>query len=173
MSTAGRHAEPALLRNSMKIVVAIKQVPARDSQLHIAVLGQLDRGRRSHVRDQRAGCLRAGRGPAAEREARRRSRGAVLRTRARRRRPFAKRWPRAPTAPSTSRRKIPGAYDPLAAARLMAAALKAEAPDLVLTGLQSRRSGLRTDRPDPGRAARPAARHHHHGSGEAATAESA
>ena len=31
----------------------------------------------------------------------------------------------------------PGAYDPLAAARLMAAALKAEAPDLVLTGLQS------------------------------------
>ncbi|MCX6629176.1 MAG: hypothetical protein NTW28_16285 [Candidatus Solibacter sp.] len=31
----------------------------------------------------------------------------------------------------------PGAYDPLAAARLMAAALRAEAPDLVLTGLQS------------------------------------
>src|SRR5437868_4851009 len=31
----------------------------------------------------------------------------------------------------------PGAYDPLAAARLIAGALKAEAPDLVLTGLQS------------------------------------
>ena len=30
-----------------------------------------------------------------------------------------------------------GVYDPLAAARLMAAALKAEAPDLLLTGLQS------------------------------------
>jgi electron transfer flavoprotein beta subunit len=30
-----------------------------------------------------------------------------------------------------------GAFDPLAAARLMAAALKAESPDLVLTGLQS------------------------------------
>jgi electron transfer flavoprotein beta subunit len=30
-----------------------------------------------------------------------------------------------------------GAFDPLASARLMAAALKAEAPDLVLTGLQS------------------------------------
>jgi len=30
-----------------------------------------------------------------------------------------------------------GAFDPLGAARLMAAALKAEAPDLVLTGLQS------------------------------------
>lgn len=31
----------------------------------------------------------------------------------------------------------PGEYDPLSAARLMAAALGAEAPDLVLTGLQS------------------------------------
>jgi electron transfer flavoprotein beta subunit len=30
-----------------------------------------------------------------------------------------------------------GAFDPLASARLMAAALKAESPDLVLTGLQS------------------------------------
>jgi electron transfer flavoprotein beta subunit len=30
-----------------------------------------------------------------------------------------------------------GGYDPLASARVMAAALKAEAPDLVLTGLQS------------------------------------
>ena len=31
----------------------------------------------------------------------------------------------------------PGAYDPLSAARLLAAALRTEAPDLVLTGLQS------------------------------------
>src|ERR1041384_8646456 len=30
-----------------------------------------------------------------------------------------------------------GTYDPLAAARLLAAAVKSEAPDLVLTGLQS------------------------------------
>ena len=61
----------------------------------------------------------------------------------------------------------PARCDPLAAARLLAAAIAPEKPDLVLTGLQSRRSGLRADRRDSGGAAGPAARHHHHGGGEA------
>ncbi len=88
------------------------------------------------LRDQRARCLCAGRRPAAEGETRRRSGGAVRRTRRAPRRPSAKPWPRAPTAPSTSKKRL-GAFDPLAAARLLAAALQAEKPDLVLTGLQS------------------------------------
>ena len=68
----------------MKIVVAIKQVPSRDSQLKVNAVRHLDRRRRSRLGDQRAGCLRARSGAAAQREAERRSGGALRRARARR-----------------------------------------------------------------------------------------
>ncbi len=69
---------------NMKIVVCIKQVPARDSQLRVDVVGRVDSGCRSQLRDQRARRLRLRRRPAIEGETRRRSGGAVRRTGARR-----------------------------------------------------------------------------------------
>ena len=120
----------------MKIVVAIKQVPARDSQLRIAASGRwiqeddftfeinepdayaLEAGlqlKEKHTGEVVVMCLGPARASQTIREA------------------LAK---GADRAIHLEEEDLTG-LDPLAAARLMAAALKAEAPDLVLTGLQS------------------------------------
>ncbi|HXK06855.1 MAG TPA: electron transfer flavoprotein subunit beta/FixA family protein [Verrucomicrobiae bacterium] len=120
----------------MKIVVAIKQVPARDSQLRIAASGRwiqeddftfeinepdayaLEAGlqlKEKHTGEVVVMCLGPARASQTIREA------------------LAK---GADRAIHIEEEDLTG-LDPLAAARLMAAALKAEAPDLVLTGLQS------------------------------------
>jgi len=120
----------------MKIVVAIKQVPARDSQLRIAASGRwiqeddftfeinepdayaLEAGlqlKEKHTGEVVVMCLGPARASQTIREA------------------LAK---GADRAIHLEEEDLTG-LDPLAAARLMAAALQAEAPDLVLTGLQS------------------------------------
>src|SRR5215831_10718058 len=120
----------------MKIVVAIKQVPARDSQLRIASSGKwieesdltheinepdayaLEEGlqlKEKHGGEVIALCAGPARAAQTIREA------------------LAKGADRAIHIEEENM----GAFDPLAAARLLAAALKSESPDLVLTGLQS------------------------------------
>jgi electron transfer flavoprotein beta subunit len=120
----------------MKIVVAIKQVPARDSQLRIASSGKwieeadltyeinepdayaLEEGlqlKEKHGGEVVALCAGPARASQTIREA------------------LAKGADRAIHIEEEGM----GASDPLATARLMAAALQGEAPDLVLTGLQS------------------------------------
>src|SRR5215813_7352779 len=120
----------------MKIVVAIKQVPARDSQLRIASSGKwiqeddltyeinepdayaLEAGlqlKEKHGGEVVVLCLGPGRASQTIREA------------------LAKGADRAIHIEEEDL----GAFDPLGAARAMAAALKSESPDLVLTGLQS------------------------------------
>lgn len=120
----------------MKIVVAIKQVPSRDSQLRIASCGQwiededlsyeinepdayaLEEGlqlKEKHGGEVVALCAGPARAAQTIREA------------------LAKGADRAIHIEEENM----GAFDPLAAARLLAAALKSESPDLVLTGLQS------------------------------------
>jgi len=120
----------------MKIIVAIKQVPARDSQLRVAASGKwieeadlsyeinepdayaLEEGlqlKEKHGGEVIALCAGPARAAQTIREA------------------LAK---GADRAIHIEEENI-GAYDPLAAARLLAAALKPESPDLVLTGLQS------------------------------------
>jgi len=120
----------------MKIVVCIKQVPARDSQLRIAGSGRwiqeddftyeinepdayaLEAGlqlKEKHTGEVVVMCLGPARASQTIREA------------------LAKGADRAIHIEEEDL----GGFDPLAAARLMAAALKTEAPDLVLTGLQS------------------------------------
>src|SRR5438045_4824654 len=120
----------------MKIVVAIKQVPARDSQLRIAASGRwiqeddltyeinepdayaLEEGlqlKEKHTGEVVVRCLGPARASQTIREA------------------LAK---GADRAIHIEEEEL-GTFDPLASARLMAAALKAESPDLVLTGLQS------------------------------------
>ena len=54
--------------------------------------------------------------------------------------------------------------DAITVADAIASAIRDEKFDLVLTGLAVRRSGLRAGRRHPGREARHAARHDHHGS---------
>ncbi|MGA2269007.1 MAG: electron transfer flavoprotein subunit beta/FixA family protein [Bryobacteraceae bacterium] len=120
----------------MKIVVAIKQVPARDSQLRIASSGKrVEEADFSYeINEPDAYALEAGlqfkethggevvalcAGPA-------RVRQTILEA-------LAKGADRA----IHIEEEDPGALDPLATARLLAAALRSEAPDLVLTGLQS------------------------------------
>jgi electron transfer flavoprotein beta subunit len=120
----------------MKIVVAIKQVPSRDSQLRISPQSKwiededlayeinepdayaLEEGlqlKEKHGGEVIALCAGPARAAQTIREA------------------LAKGADRAIHIEEDNL----GAYDPLAAARLLAAALKAEAPDLILTGLQS------------------------------------
>ena len=120
----------------MKIVVAIKQVPARDSQLRVAASNRwiqeddltyeinepdayaLEAGlqlKEKHTGEVVVLCLGPARASQTIREA------------------LAKGADRAIHIEDEEA----GGFDPLAAARLMAGALKAEAPDLVLTGLQS------------------------------------
>ncbi len=119
----------------MKIVVAIKQVPARDSQLRIASSGKwieeadlayeinepdayaLEEAlqlKEKHGGEVVALCAAPARAAQTIREA------------------LAKGADRAIHIEEEM-----GALDPLAAARLLAAAIRTEAPDLVLTGLQS------------------------------------
>src|ERR1022692_2022585 len=149
----------------MKILVAIKQVPARDSQLRIASSGRwiaeddlayeinepdayaLEAGlqlKEKHGGEVVALCLGPSRAASTIREA------------------LAKGADRAIHIEAED----PGAYDPLEAARLMATALGAEAPDLVLTGLQSDDLGYGQTGPILAGAARPAPRHADHGGGE-------
>src|SRR5215831_6012427 len=120
----------------MKIVVAIKQVPARDSQFRIAGSAKRieDADLSYEINEPDAYALEAGlqlkekhggevvalcAGPARA--------GQTIRE------ALAK---GADRAIHIEEEEI-GAYDPLAASRLLAAALKSESPDLVLTGLQS------------------------------------
>jgi electron transfer flavoprotein beta subunit len=119
----------------MKIVVAIKQVPARDSQLKIASSGQwIEEGdiayeinepdayaleealqlKEKHGGEVVALCAAPVRAAQTIREA------------------LAKGADRAIHIEEEM-----GALDPLAAARMLAAAIRTESPDLVLTGLQS------------------------------------
>jgi electron transfer flavoprotein beta subunit len=119
----------------MKIVVAIKQVPARDSQLRIDATGRwieesdlayevnepdayaLEAALR--LKEEHGGeAIALSAGPARVSQAIREA--------------LAKGADRAIHIEEDL-----GALDPLAAARLLAAAVKTEAPDLVLTGLQS------------------------------------
>jgi electron transfer flavoprotein beta subunit len=125
----------------MKIVVCIKQVPARDSQLRIAGSGKrvedadlnweanepdayaLEEGlqlKEKHGGEVVVLCLGPARAAQTIREA------------------LAKGADRAVHIEEGSL----DAADPLAAARLLAAALRAESPDLVLTGLQSEDLGF-------------------------------
>jgi electron transfer flavoprotein beta subunit len=120
----------------MKIVVAVKQVPARDSQLRIAPAGKwIEEADLSYeinepdayaleealqLKEKHGGevivlCAGPTRAAQTVREA------------------LAKGADRAIHIEEENL----GAFDPLATARLLAAALKPEAPDLILTGLQS------------------------------------
>jgi electron transfer flavoprotein beta subunit len=120
----------------MKIVVAIKQVPARDSQLHIASSGKwIEESDLTHeINEPDAYALEEGL------QLKEKHGGEVVvlcfgpdRASQTIREALAKGADRA----IHIEEKDPGAYDPLSAARVMAAALQAESPDLVLTGLQS------------------------------------
>lgn len=120
----------------MKIVVAIKQVPSRDSQLHIASGGKwIEEDDLTHeINEPDAYALEAGL------QLKEKHGGEVVvlcfgpdRAGQTIREALAKGADRALHIEEEDL----GAYDPLAAARVMAAVLKSEAPDLVLTGLQS------------------------------------
>jgi len=120
----------------MKIVVAIKQVPARDSQLSIASSGKwIEEADLSYeINEPDAYALEAG-----------------LRLREAHGGEVVALCAGPPRVAQTIREALakgadraihvevedPPALDPLATARLLAAALRGEAPDLVLTGLQS------------------------------------
>ena len=155
----------------MKIVVAIKQVPARDSQLRIAGSGQwIEESDLSYeINEPDAYALEAGL------QLKEKHGGEVVvlcagpaRAAQTIREALAKGADRAIHVEEDM-----GALDPLAGARLLAAAVRGESPDLVLTGLQSDDLGYWPDRRHSGRTAGPAARHHHHGGGECGRAASA
>ncbi|HMD69821.1 MAG TPA: electron transfer flavoprotein subunit beta/FixA family protein [Bryobacteraceae bacterium] len=119
----------------MKIVVAIKQVPVRDSQLRIDGTGKwIDEAELDYeVNEPDAYALEA----ALQLKERYGGEAVVLSAGPARvlqtiREALAKGADRAIHIEEDM-----GALDPLAAARLLAAAVKSEAPDLVLTGLQS------------------------------------
>jgi electron transfer flavoprotein beta subunit len=120
----------------MKIIVAIKQVPARDSQLRISAAGKwIEEADLTHeINEPDAYALEEGlqlkekhggevvvicAGPAQAAQTIREA--------------LAKGADRAIHLEQDD----PAAFDPLATARLLAAALKPESPDLILTGLQS------------------------------------
>jgi electron transfer flavoprotein beta subunit len=120
----------------MKIVVAIKQVPARDSQLRIASTGKwIEESDLTHeINEPDAYALEEGL------QLKEKHGGEVVvlcfgpeRAGQTIREALAK---GADRAIHIEEEEL-GAYDPLSAARVMAAALKSETPDLVLTGLQS------------------------------------
>ena len=120
----------------MKIVVAIKQVPARDSQLRIAPSGQwIEEADLSYeINEPDAYALEAGL------QLKEKHGGEVIALCAGP--PRAAQTIREALAKGADRaihieEEDPGAHDPLAGARLLAAALQPESPDLVLTGLQS------------------------------------
>ncbi len=120
----------------MKIVVAIKQVPSRDSQLRIASSGKwVEEADLSYeINEPDAYALEAGL------QIKEKHGGEVIALSAGPAR--ASQTIREALAKGADRaihieEDNLGAFDPLGAARLLAAALKPEAPDLVLTGLQS------------------------------------
>ena len=120
----------------MKILVAIKQVPARDSQLKVASSGQWieDSDLAYEINEPDAYALEAGL------QLKEKHGGEVVvlcfgpsRAGQTIREALAKGADRGLHIESEE----PGAYDPLAAGKLIAAAVKSESPDLVLTGIQS------------------------------------
>src|SRR5580693_343389 len=120
----------------MKIIVCIKQVPARDSQLRIAASGKWieDTDLSYEINEPDAYALEEGL------QLKEKHGGEVVvlcagpaRAAQTIREALAK---GADRAIHIEEENI-GQYDPLAAAKLLAAALKPESPDLVLTGLQS------------------------------------
>jgi electron transfer flavoprotein beta subunit len=120
----------------MKIIVAIKQVPARDSQLRISSSGKWieDADLSYEINEPDAYALEAGL------QLKEKHGGEVIalcagpsRAAQTIREALAK---GADRAIHIEEEEI-GSYDPLAASRLLAAAIQSEAPDLVLTGLQS------------------------------------
>jgi len=120
----------------MKIVVAIKQVPARDSQLRISSSGKWieDADLSYEINEPDAYALEAGL------QLKEKHGGEVVALCAGPAR--AAQTIREALAKGADRaihieEEDIGSYDPLAASRLLAAALKSESPDLVLTGLQS------------------------------------
>jgi electron transfer flavoprotein beta subunit len=125
----------------MKIVVAIKQVPARDSQWRIASSGKwIEEADLSYeINEPDAYALEAGL------QLKEAHGGEVValsagpeRVAQTIREALAKGADRAIHIVEEDGLGIPGPYlDPLATARLLAAALRNEAPDLVLTGLES------------------------------------
>jgi electron transfer flavoprotein beta subunit len=120
----------------MKIVVAIKQVPARDSQLRIAPSAKWieDADLTYEINEPDAYALEAGL------QLKEKHGGEVIALCAGPER--AAQTIREALAKGADRaihieEENIAEFDPLAAARLLAAALKSESPDLVLTGLQS------------------------------------
>ena len=120
----------------MKIVVAIKQVPARDSQLRIASSGKWidDADLAYEINEPDAYALEAGL------QLKEQNGGEVVALCAGPSR--AAQTIREALAKGADRaihieEEGAGSRDPLAVARLLAAALRSESPDLVLTGLQS------------------------------------
>ena len=119
----------------MKIIVAIKQVPARDSQLKIAASGKWieEDGLSYEINEPDAYALEAGL------QLKEKHGGEVIvlcagpeRVAQSIREALAKGADRAIHIDEEM-----SGFDPLAAGKLLAAAVKAEAPDLILTGLQS------------------------------------
>jgi electron transfer flavoprotein beta subunit len=119
----------------MKIVVAIKQVPARDSQLRIAASGKwIEEGDLTYeINEPDAYALEEAL------QLKEKHGGEVVALSAAPSR--ASQTIREALAKGADRaihiEEDLGALDPLASARLLAAAIKIESPDLVLTGLQS------------------------------------
>ena len=119
----------------MKIIVAIKQVPARDSQLKVASGGKWieEDGLSYEINEPDAYALEAGL------QLKEKHGGEVVALCAGPER--AGTTVREALAKGADRaihiEEEMSAFDPLAAGRLLAAAVKAESPDLVLTGLQS------------------------------------
>ena len=120
----------------MKILVAIKQVPARDSQLKIDSSGKWieDDDLAYEINEPDAYALEAGL------QLKEKHGGEVVvvcfgpsRAGQTIREALAKGADRAVHIESDT----PGAFDPLSAAKLIAAAMRGESPDLVLTGIQS------------------------------------
>ncbi len=121
----------------MKIVVAIKQVPARDSLLKVNSSGTWieDADLSWEINEPDAYALEAGLQLKEKVRAAKWScfaPGPTVPVR-----PSAKRWQKARTALFISKPMRQGIADPLLLGRVMAKALEAEKPDLVLTGLQS------------------------------------
>ena len=124
----------------MKIIVAIKQVPSRDSQLRIAASGKWieEADLAYEINEPDAYALEAGL------QLKEKHGGEVIalsagpaRVAQTIREALAKGADRAIHIEEENSISGNAAFDPLAEARLLAAALKPEAPDLVLTGLQS------------------------------------
>jgi electron transfer flavoprotein beta subunit len=119
----------------MKIIVAIKQVPARDSQLHIAASGKWieESDVAYEINEPDAYALEAAL------QLKEKSGGEVIALCAAPER--ASQTIREALAKGADRAihivEDMGAFDPLSGARLLAAAIQSESPDLVLTGLQS------------------------------------